>query len=319
MRLSNHFSWPVVSILVACGSAAMPASDGGTDAGNGSNDGATADAGGDTGTVADAPASTATKETCMAWLKDNPSPSGLAALTGSGATQRSGLLGEGGKIVILGDRYYTVSIPEKFYTATPHIVVSSLHGTGGYPEADWNDWHTAMADAGYAFISLKWDGGTQSSTSDLTVYSQFKQIDDDLKKVCPTSDARRWLLGFSVGSALTFGVIVRDTSDRNMFLGNIANSGSAWSPVSTGKEVMHPNVEAAKSNASAYNGKKAWMYCGEMDTDHGWSMCEENASAVTFVNTHGGAATLYKDPTGKHGGLPKNTTARDTVLSFIAN
>ena len=48
MRLSNHLSWPVVSILVACGSAAMPASDGGTDAGNGSNDGATADAGGDT-------------------------------------------------------------------------------------------------------------------------------------------------------------------------------------------------------------------------------------------------------------------------------
>ncbi len=297
-------------VLIGCSSTASSA-DGGPDSSS------ALDAG--EASAADAPASTTTKETCTAWLKDNPSPSGLAPLTGNGASQRTNMLADGSKIVTIDDRYYTVSIPEKFYTASPRVVVASLHGTGGYPEADWNDWHTAMGDKGYAFVSLKWEGGTQSSTSDATVYTQLKQIDDDLKKVCPTSDARKWLLGFSVGSALSFAVIVRDAADRSLFLGNIANSGSAWIPMTTGKEVMHPSVEAAKSNASAFKDKKSWMYCGEMDTDHGWTMCEENAYAVTFVNTHGGTSTLFKDSTGKHGGLPKNPTARDAVLSFIAN
>ena len=265
------------------------------------------------GVVAEA----ASEATCRAWLATNPNPAGLASLTGPGATQRAALLADGGKLVAIGSRYYTVWVPPAFYTATRRIVVFDLHGTGGYPEAEWNDWHTALAARGYAFIGLSWGGGTPSAESDETIYSQMKQISTEVSAVCPLDGADKWLMGFSVGSAMSFAVMIRDVADQRMLRGQLAVSGAAIGPLTTGKDVMHPTVEAARANGSAVLGIRAWMYCGELDFDHGWGMCTEMPNGSNFVNTHGGSAYLYHDASGSHHSLPTNVAAYDDMFVYI--
>lgn len=258
-----------------------------------------------------------TQATCAAYLANNPNPAGIPSVSGAGVAQRSAFLAGGGKLVAIGSRYYAVSIPSSFYTAATPVVVFDLHGTGGYPEAEWNDWHSSMAERGYAFISLAWGGGTPSAATDTEIYTQLKQILQDVGASCPIAGARKWLMGFSVGSAMSFAVMIRDVADQNIFRGQIAVSGAAIGPLTTGKDVMHSTVEANRANANAMLGIESWMYCGEMDLDHGWNMCSEMPNGESFVNDHGGQTVLYKDSSGMHHSLPTNTTARNEMLDYL--
>ncbi|MFO1329928.1 MAG: hypothetical protein U1F56_21455, partial [Rubrivivax sp.] len=251
-------------------------------------------------------ASAQTSSTCATWLATDPQPAGLSALTGPGAAQRSALLAAGGKIVKIDSRYYTVSVPAAFYGATHPVVVIDLHGTGGYAEAEWNDWNASMSAAGHAFIALSWGGGTPAAATDTEIYRQIKQIVAEVGAVCPIGAASKWLLGFSVGSAMSFAVTIRDVADARLLRGQIAVSGAAIGPLTTGKDVMHATVESSRGNANAVLGLRSWMYCGQADTDHGWSMCDEMPAAESFVDQHGGDAQLYRDPTGTHHSLPGN-------------
>ena len=262
------------------------------------------------GVAMGARAQAATQASCEAWLATDPNPVGIPAVTGPGVAQRSAFLADGGKFVAIGSRYYTVSIPPAYHAASTPVVVFDLHGTGGYPEAEWTDWHTAISARGYAFIGLAWGGGTPSATTDDVIYAQLKQIIQDIGASCPIASARKWVLGFSVGSAMSFAIMVRDVADQKMFRGQVAVSGAAIGPLTTGISVMHATVEAAKCNVTAVLGVKSWMYCGEADLDHGWSMCLEMPYGESFVNTHGGTATLYRDPTGTHHSLPANRRLR---------
>lgn len=263
------------------------------------------------------PVAAATETTCKSWLATDPAPSGVPALSGPGAAQRSALLADGGKLVLIGSRYYAVWFPQAFYTARNPVVIFDLHGTGGYPEAEWNDWHSPLAAKGYAFVGLAWGGGTPSVENDTTVYSWFKSAADTVAANCPVDGAAKWLMGFSVGSAYSFAVAIRDVADRKMFRGQIAISGAAISPLTSGKDLMHPTVEAARASTGAVQGIKAWMYCGENDFDHGWSMCDEMPNGESFVNAHGGSATLYRDPTGTHGSLPYTAAARNALFGYV--
>ena len=256
--------------------------------------------------------------TCTAWLATDSVPAGLASLNGPGASQRTAMLAAGGKIVKIDSRYYTVSIPAAFYSASRPVLVVDLHGTGGYPEAEWNDWYASLAARGHAFVGLSWGGGTPTTATDTEIYRQLKQIVQDLGRVCPIAGASKWLMGFSVGSAMSFAVIVRDVEDARLFRGQLAVSGSAIDPRRSGKDVMHATVEASRSNALAVLGLRSWMYCGQLDTDHVWSMCDEMPGAESFVDQHGGEAELYRDPTGSHHSLPGNSVAKNAMLDFIA-
>lgn len=255
--------------------------------------------------------------TCQAYLATDPSPSGIPAVSAGGVAQRAALLADGGKLVAIGSRYYTVSIPSKFYSASKPVVVLSLHGTGGYPEAEWNDWHAGMTERGYAFIGLAWGGGTPSHLADTEIYTNIKQILQDVGAVCPLAGARKWLMGFSVGSAMSFAVMIRDVADQKLLTGQVAISGAAISPLISGKDVMHETVEANRANANAVLGIKSWMYCGEQDFDHVWSMCTEMPNGQDFVNQHGGRAYLYRDATGGHHSLPANQAGRTQMFNYL--
>lgn len=260
----------------------------------------------------------ASESTCRNWLATDPNPSGVPSLTGPGGAQRTAFLADGGKLVLIGSRYYAVWIPQAFYSAKNPVVIFDLHGTGGYPEAEWNDWHSSLAQKGHAFVGLAWGGGTPSVETDTTIHGWFKSIASTLEANCPTAGARKWLMGFSVGSAYSFAVMIRDVADSKMFHGQLAVSGAAISPLNSGKDLMHSTVEAARANASAVKGIRAWMYCGEKDFDHTWSMCEEMPNGQDFVNTHGGTATLYRDPNGTHASLPSTEAARNAMFAYMA-
>lgn len=263
-------------------------------------------------------ASAQTQATCTAYLASNPNPSGIRAVTGSGVAQRAALLAAGGKLVSISNRYYLVYFPSKYFTESNPAVVIELPGTGGYPEAGWNDWSSAMAERGHAYISLYWAGGTPSAVSDTEIYANIKQIVQEVGAACPLAGKPKWLMGFSVGSAYSFGVMIRDVADQKLFKGQLAISGAAIGPLTTGKDLMHPTVEDSRSNALAVSGTKAWMYCGDKDFDHVWSMCTEMPNGETFVNTHGGSATLYRDPEGTHSSLPASVAGRNQMFDYMA-
>ena len=243
---------------------------------------------------------------------------GVVALSGNAATQRASMLADGGKIVPLNKRYYTVWIPPGFYADSSASVVYGLPGTSGYPEAEWNDWHSPMASRNHALIGLHWGGGTPSAESDETIYSQLLQIKTEVAKYCPTTNRKHWLMGFSVGSAMSFAIMVRDTAGAKAFMRQLAVSGASISPLETGMSLLHSTVESARSNSAAVSGVKSWMYCGEKDLDHTWSMCLEMPLGQDFINTHGGAATLYKDPNGSHGSLPTSAAAYADMFTYMS-
>ena len=85
-----------------------------------------------------------------------------------------------------------------------------------------------MADRGYAFISLSWGGGTPSAATDTEIYTQLKQIYQDVGAYCPITNARKWLMGFSVGSAMSFAVMIHDVAGQKIFRGQIAVSVQAY-------------------------------------------------------------------------------------------
>jgi Repeat of unknown function (DUF5648)/Divergent InlB B-repeat domain len=258
------------------------------------------------------------RSTCEAYLASNRSPAGLPAVSGPGASQRSTLLADStSKLVIIGSRYYTITIPAAFYAATTPVVIFDLPGTGGYPEASWNDWHTSTAARGYAHVSLMWGGGTMTADTDTQIYTNLKQMISDVGASCPIASARKWLMGFSVGSAYSFAIMIRDVADQKKFYGQIALSGAAIGPMTTGRDLMHPTVEANRANVNAVTGTKSWMYCGALDFDHVWSMCTEMPNGETFVNTHGGTATLYQDPTGTHNSLPTSPAGYNQMFDFL--
>ncbi len=263
------------------------------------------------------PAAAIDETSCRAWLADNPSPSSLASLSGAGATQRAALLADGGKLVTIDGRYYAAWFPAGFFTASTPTVVFNLHGTAGYPEAEWNDWHSTMATEGVALIGLSWGGGTSSAASDEDVYALLKQMLAEVETHCPIDSARKWLMGFSVGSAMSFAVMIRDVADQMMFNGQVAVSGAAILPMVSGKDEMHATVESARSNPLAVAGIRAWLYCGELEASQGWRMCDDMLNGESFVNEHGGSATLYRDPTGSHGSLPGNATARTAMFTYL--
>ena len=51
---------------------------------------------------------------------------------------------------------------------------------------------------------------------------------------------------------------------------------------------------------------------------HGYPMCDEMQNARDWVERYGGTVkTLYRDPTGGHGGLAKNADAVEQMFAYF--
>lgn len=256
-----------------------------------------------------------TLPSCSSWAATQKGTN-VPPATGSVVAQRAALLAAGGGLKTVGTKYYAAVFPSNFGSSRRQVLIG-LHGTGGAPETDWStDWQTELTTRGWGYLGLKYvDDGSGSYDDPPTMYANIKTMVDDVKASCDLGSTTFYLVGFSRGSAESFSLSYLDRHDRKLFAATGHNSG-AW-PDGT---PMPPTLVgfASRNETNAYAGARFWMYCGEKDFAHGYSMCTEMANAKAFVEQYGGKVDqLYRDPNGTHGGLNKNSDAMAQLFSFF--
>lgn len=206
--------------------------------------------------------------------------------------------------------------PSGWESSSPRRVIVGLHGTGGSGEEDWwFNWKDAVSTKGWAYIGLTYVNGTGEHDDEPTAYANLKTALDEMRTSCDFGTPSMFLVGFSRGSAMTFGVSYLDLKDRRFFKSFGENSG-AW-PAGTNPSATVQGI-ADRSESAAYANGQFWMYCGERDFTHGSGMCDEMVTAQTFVTRYGGSVReLFRDPTGGHGGLASNASALSSMFAFF--
>lgn len=253
---------------------------------------------------------------CATWANTQRA-TGVAAATGSVAAHREALYAAGGGVAAVGSRYFAAWFPSTWAASSSRRMLVGLHGTGGAPETEWSvDWKDIVAARGWAYVGLKYvNDATGEHDSEAAVYANFKALFDALTQACDLGSPARYLVGYSRGSAQAFPVAYLDLKDRRYFSA-IGNNSGAWlldGPMTTTMQGI-----VSRNETTAFAGAKFWMYCGALDREHGYPMCDEMRNARTVVAAYGGTvARLYEDPTGGHGGLAKNTDAWTAMFTYF--
>jgi hypothetical protein len=231
-------------------------------------------------------------------------------------SDRQALFDAGGGVRALGGKYYAAYFPASYATSARRFLMVDLHGTGGAPETEWTQWASSLNARGWGYLGLKYvdDSGTVYD-DEVTIYSRIKSMIDEVRAACDLGSASTFLVGFSRGSAQGFPVSYLDLKDRRFFKA-VGNNSGAWdlggSPTSTLQAI------AARQDRTAFSGARFWMYCGERDFSRGWAMCDEMQQARDWIQLYGGSvATLFRDPTGLHGGLTKNPDALAQLFAYF--
>ena len=88
----------------------------------------------------------------------------------------------GGGLKTVGSKYYAASFPAAFATSNRRVLVA-LHGTGGSPEAEWNDWRDPLAARNWGFLGLKYlDDATGAFDNEVTIDQNLKALVDDVRE-----------------------------------------------------------------------------------------------------------------------------------------
>lgn len=253
---------------------------------------------------------------CATWAATQRG-TGVPPATGDVLSQREDFYNAGGGIRKVNSRYYVMLFPANWTTSPTRRVFVDLHGTGGAPETEWSvDWKNIVTPRGWAYLGLKYlDDSNGSYDSEDGIYTNLKTMVDDLKANCDFGGPSVFLQGYSRGSAETFPVAYLDLKDRHLFKAFADNSG-AWMLGGALTATMQGIV--SRNEMTAYNGAKFWMYCGGLDMEHGYPMCDEMKNARDTIRKYGGTvARLYEDPSGGHGGLAKNAAAWMEMFSYF--
>lgn len=166
---------------------------------------------------------------CAVWSSSQKG-AGVGAATGSVAEQRSRLLASGGGLTAVGKgRHYVTYFPASYATSATKRVLVALHGTGGSPEAEWNDYKATVEQRGWGFIGLKYlDDATQMYDADETIYANLVSAIGEVQGNCDLGAAKLFLVGFSRGSAKTFAMAYLDHHGKHLFSAYGSHSGGAW-------------------------------------------------------------------------------------------
>lgn len=247
---------------------------------------------------------------CAAWFASVDDT--LPALTGPRADQRTALTAAGGGLRRETGKYIATWIPSGWVDATNRVVVVALHGTDGYPEADWTDWHGYFEERGWGMLAVSYlDAGVYDSAT--ATYERVIASIEDMNSACGTG-VKVHLMGFSRGSAQTFPAAMLDQMADGRIVGVIANAG-AWPPGGA----MPPELAAVDSDATAMTGVQMWGWCGTDDDTHGAPMCDEMTNALAWVRAHGGEAQpLYESEGLGHGDFKTDTTAVTAAFDWLA-
>ena len=217
----------------------------------------------------------------------------------------------------MGSKDFVAWFPSSWASSSPRRVLVGLHGTGGAPETEWwTDWKDILSSRGWAYVGLKdVDDSTGNHDDETTIYANLKTLIGDVQGSCDFGTPSMFLVGYSRGSANAFPVSYLDVKDRRYFKA-IGNNSGAW--LLTGPLTSTLQGIQARNETTAYSGVKFWMYCGALDMEHGYPMCDEMKNARTFIQQYGATVErLYEDPTGAHGGLAKNADAWGSMFTYF--
>ena len=245
---------------------------------------------------------------CTSWAATQRG-TGVAPATGDVSAQRQDFYAAGGGIRAVNRRYYAMLFPSNWASTSTRRVFLDLHGTGGAPETEWSlGWKNIVTPHGWAYVGLKYlDDSSGSYDDEDGIYTNLKALVDDLSASCDFGAPSMFLHGYSRGSAETFPVAYLDLKGRRLFKAFADNSG-AW--LLDGDMTLTMRGVVNRNETTAYNGARFWMYCGGLDNEHGYPMCDEMKNARATIERYGGTVVrLFEDPSGRHGGLSKNTSA----------
>ncbi|MBK8170448.1 MAG: hypothetical protein IPK60_08895 [Sandaracinaceae bacterium] len=246
---------------------------------------------------------------CAAWFSSVDAT--LPALAGLRATQRTALISAGGGLRRETGKYIATWVPTGWVDASSRVVVVALHGTDGYPEADWTDWHGYFEERGWGVLAVSYlDAGVYDSAT--ATYERVIASIDDMNSACG-ADITIHLMGFSRGSAQTFPGSLLDRMADGPITGVIANAG-AWPPAGP----MPPELVAVDGVATSMTGVQMWGWCGTGDDTHGHPMCDEMTNALAWVRAHGGhAEDLYSSVGLGHGDFKTDAVAVNAALDWL--
>ena len=327
-----------VAVFAACSSDSSDSSTSGTDSGGGADTSVAADTGTveDTGVTGDA-TSDATSANDAAPLVDaavdsggydpvacqtffsSVDPSIQVPYTLNSAGQRASLVDAGGGVRKETGKYVATWAPSGWYTLPNRTLIIDLHGTAGYPEAEWSDYRTYLQQRNWAFLGISYlynannDAGDYDSASG--IYSRITTALTELRAACGTNITLH-LMGFSRGSANTFTIALLDRQAAGKINGVIANAG-AWPPDGG---PLPPDLQTANSNPMSMKDTRFWGWCGLSDLTHGYPMCDEMTTALKWVQDHGGTVAPgypYKSPDSGHVDLRSNPDAVDAGFTWI--
>jgi hypothetical protein len=168
-----------------------------------------------------------TRPACTTWAATLKG-SDLPAASGTRATYRDALLAAGGGVKAVNGKAYAVWFPTNWASTSPRRVILGLHGTDGNAEEDWwFNWKSNTAEHNYAYIGLTYlDTSSGMYDDEPGAYGNIKQLLDEIKTACEFGSPTIDLVGFSRGSAMTFGVAYLDLKDRRIFKAFGENSGA---------------------------------------------------------------------------------------------
>ncbi len=216
---------------------------------------------------------------------------------------RLGLLQRGGGAFTVGpagnERYYLVWFPDDWENVADRKIVISLHGTGGCAEWMLNHWYTTSLTHSWGLVALQYyDPRTRLHDDDEAIYQNLEAVVGDLRAHCPITGSDIFYHGFSMGSANSFPVAVRDRAAADhLFAAFIADSGCAG--------LNHPTLKNAPDDA--LTGARFWMWCGENDistiSPTRMTCAVMRDDMIPYVEGHGGQVDALVEEEGTSHGM----------------
>lgn len=239
--------------------------------------------------------------------------------TPNSTSQRALLIDSGGGVRKETGKYVATWAPSAWFTSPNRTLIVDLHGTGGYPEAEFNDFRSYLQQRNWGFLGISYLYNANNDAGDydtpVPILARINAALDEMRAACG-SNITLHLMGFSRGSANTYAIAMLDRQAEGKINGVIANAG-AWPPDAG---PLPPELLAVNGNPMAMKDTRMWGWCGLNDMTHGYPMCDEMTTALKWVQDHGGTVapgTPFVSPDAGHTDFKNNPVAVDAGFTWI--
>lgn len=195
---------------------------------------------------------------------------------------------------------FTVWREPKKFDPKKGITLVSLHGHAGWATRGLLVWDKALQQRGYAFLAVQWWYGRSLESNGYAKPPQiYRWIEDALKKhgVAP---GRVIFIGYSMGSANSYGVSLFDheVTKNNYFGVNIADSGPMESDFP-----LYRRIFDGEFGAKPFQDTRWLLYCSLNDEELN-NPCRQMEKTQEWLTGFGAKVDwFYQDSAGGHGGF----------------